>query len=93
MAADNPDGYPHFAVGKVPGVPEEWPRYRKRTLTAALRIDGPFVVDTDEGPLTCRDGWLALDARGFPYPIAADEFDLIYEPVCEGECIHGTWIE
>lgn len=78
VMADNT--YPRFAAGRVPGVPEEWPRYRKRTLTAAVRIVGPFVVDTTEGPLTCQDGWLALDARGFPYPIAADEFDLIYEP-------------
>lgn len=33
------------------------------------------------GPLHCADGWLAIDARGYPYPIAADEQALIYEPV------------
>lgn len=60
--------------------PEHWPSYRKRTLTRAMRIEGPFTVRTDEGELTCEDGWLAIDARGYPYPIAADEFELIYEP-------------
>jgi hypothetical protein len=58
----------------------EWPAYRKRTATRAKRIDGPFTVRTAEGELDCEDGWLAIDARGYPYPIAADEFELIYEP-------------
>lgn len=26
------------------------------------------------------DGYLCFDARGYPYPVAADEFALIYEP-------------
>ncbi|MEM7271947.1 MAG: hypothetical protein AAF547_02600 [Actinomycetota bacterium] len=60
-----------------------WAAFRKRTATWMVRIDGPFVVETDEGPLRCEDGWLALDARGYPYPIAADEHQLIYEPIEE----------
>jgi hypothetical protein len=59
---------------------EQFARYRKRHLTAATRIDGPFTVCTQEGELSCPDGWLAIDSRGWPYPIAADEFDAIYEP-------------
>jgi hypothetical protein len=69
-----------FSVDQLPGVPEQWSLYRKKSLTRAVRIDGPFTVETSEGPLTCQDGYLAMDARGYPYPIAADEFALIYEP-------------
>jgi hypothetical protein len=48
-----------------------------------VRIDGPFVVETSEGTVMCEDGWLAVDARGYPYPIADDEQVLIYEPVAQ----------
>ena len=68
-----------FSVDRLPSDPESWPRYRKTALTRATRIDGPFTVQTSEGPLRCQDGYLATDARGYPYPIAADEFALIYE--------------
>jgi uncharacterized protein YegP (UPF0339 family) len=56
-------------------------QFRKTPLTLAARMDGPFAVQTSEGLLTCQDGWLAIDQRGWPYPIDADEFDLIYERV------------
>lgn len=65
----------------VPGDDWDWKAYRKHATTWALRIDGPFVVETSEGPLRCEDGFLAVDARGYPYPIAADEFVLIYAEV------------
>jgi hypothetical protein len=58
-----------------------WPVYRKKVNTRAIRVAGPFTVETSEWPLNCEDGYLAVDARGYPYPIAADEFELIYEPV------------
>lgn len=58
---------------------EEWGAFRKKVVTRAIRVEGPFVVETSEGPLRCADGYLAIDARGYPYPIAADEFELIYE--------------
>ena len=62
----------------------EWVKlYRKTSLTKAIRIDGTFTVETSEGFLTCRDGYLAMDIRGYPYPIAADEFEMIYEEVEE----------
>lgn len=57
-----------------------WLHFRKTAITDMIRIDGPFTVETSEGPLRCEDGWLAIDARGYPYPIAADEQALIYEP-------------
>lgn len=56
------------------------PQFRKTALTPAIRMAGPFTVETREGTLECSDGWLAIDAGGWPYPIAADEFDRIYEP-------------
>jgi len=71
-----------FAIGKLPpGDPMGWPGYRKVSITHALRIAGPFTVETSEGPLHCEDGFLAVDARGYPYPIAREEFAMIYERV------------
>lgn len=69
-----------FSTSNLPSDPTTWPKYRKTALASALRIEGPFTVETSEGPLTCQDGYLAVDARGYPYPIATDEFELIYEP-------------
>jgi len=70
-----------FSTEKLPVQNEKWKQYRKTSLTKAIKIDGPFMVETSEGPLQCIDGFLAIDARGYPYPIASDEFALIYEEV------------
>lgn len=59
----------------------EWRTFRKIVPTRMIRMEGPFYVETSEGYLYCEDGWLALDARGYPYPLAADEQELIYEEV------------
>jgi hypothetical protein len=53
--------------------------YRKVVLTRAARVQGPFTVETREGLLMCKDGYLAIDAHGWPYPIATSEFHRIYE--------------
>lgn len=58
---------------------KEWPKFRKTSLTHFKRIDGPFTVQTSEGKLHCEDGYVGVDARGYPYPIAKDEFELIYK--------------
>lgn len=71
---------PIFAQADLRSV-ANWPEYRKRVTTHAIKIDGPFYVQTSEGVLRCEDGYLAVDARGYPYPIATDEFALIYEAV------------
>lgn len=68
-----------FGEGNLPE--GDWRQFRKVVPTNMVRIDGPFTVETSEGPLHCTDGWLAVDARGYPYPIAADEQALIYEAV------------
>lgn len=60
-----------------------WLQYRKRVPTRAIKIDGPFTVRTSEGPLHCQDGYLAKDARGYPYPIATAEFALSYDKVSD----------
>lgn len=63
-------------------LPEDgWREFRKHAATRMRRMDGPFSVETAEGSLTCQDGFLAVDARGYPYPLAADEQALIYEAV------------
>jgi hypothetical protein len=38
-------------------------------------------VDTSDS--FTADGWLAIDARGYPYPIAADEQSQIYRAETE----------
>ncbi len=58
-----------------------WNTYQKKVKTIATRIVGPFIVETSEGTLSCADGYLCIDARGYPYPVAKDEFDLIYKIV------------
>ena len=70
---------PRYGTDSLPSDPTTWPEFRKHALTRMVRIDGPFVVDMPEGPAPCDDGWLAIDARGIPYPIAADEHRQIYE--------------
>lgn len=67
-----------FTKGAIPDV-LTFSLYRKKRLTQATRVSGPFEVETTEGTLRCEDGWLALDSKGNPYPISSDEFDAIYE--------------
>lgn len=67
-----------FKKGDVPQT-REWKWYQKKLRTRAIKIDGPFEVETSEGKLTCQSGYLCVDARGYPYPVATDEFTLIYE--------------
>lgn len=69
-----------FRKGELPDT-LSFSLYQKKVKTQAAKIDGPFTVETREGPLTCKDGYLCLDTRGYPYPVAADEFALIYESV------------
>lgn len=57
----------------------EYRRYRKTFAPRAIRIEGTFHCATSEGNIaSCTDGWLAVDSRGFPYPINSAEFDTTY---------------
>lgn len=62
---------------------QDWRMYQKRRPVQAVRILGEFTVQTREGKLTCPDGYLAIDAHGWPYPIARDEFDAIYDEITD----------
>lgn len=43
---------------------------------------GPDILGTATVPMECCMSWyLAIDAHGWPYPIAKDEFEAIYKPV------------
>lgn len=70
---------PVYTTENLPA--EGWREYRKVATTSMRRMSGPFVVETSEGPLRCDDGYLAVDARGYPYPLAATEHECIYVPV------------
>lgn len=70
---------PVFSRDTLPS--EGWQEYQKKVTTKMIKIDGPFVVRTSEGLFRCEDGFLAIDARGYPYAIATDEQALIYEEV------------
>ncbi len=61
------------------GTSGRWRVYRNKTLFLAIRIDGPFEAETCKGKEFCQDGYVVVDAQGWPYPIAAEEFERIYE--------------
>lgn len=67
-----------FDKENLPSDPETWVSYYKKQPTRAIRITGPFAVQTREGTMTCEDGWLAVDSNGDPYPIASDVFRDMY---------------
>ncbi len=66
-----------FTKESVELVPS-WKFYKKQAITKATRINGPFETETREGTSSCLDGYLAVDAAGWPYPIAKEEFEKIY---------------
>lgn len=55
-----------------------WQKYIKVTPTKMMRMSGPFACVTKEGRVECEDGFLAIDAEGFPYPIAKSIHDKTY---------------
>ena len=61
----------------------DWAQYRKKTLTKSRRMPGSFKIKTREGELVCEDGYICIDAHGYPYPVAKEEFEQIYELVDE----------
>lgn len=69
-----------YSTDNLPAI-GEFATYKKKVTTKAVKVDGPFAVHTREGTLTCQDGYLAIDSAGYPYPIAKEEFEAIYEPV------------
>lgn len=73
----------HFSKSNLPDESDpRWTFHQKRVPTRMLRVEGPFSVDTGSGIAAYLDGgWVAVDSRGIPYPIAPEEYELSYEPV------------
>lgn len=45
--------------------------FQKQGQTYMARVTGPFTCTTIDGNVVrCQDGWLALDAEGYLYPVA-----------------------
>lgn len=70
-----------YSSTNLPGSPKAWPEWRKKVTTRAIKIDDRFEVETKEGVLSCPDGYLAVDGAGFPYPIATEDFEAMYESI------------
>lgn len=70
----------HFTRDNI-GFMEQALTFQKRALTKAVRIAGPFTVETKEGTLRCEDGYLTLDIDGNPYPMERDVFERTYMPI------------
>lgn len=68
-----------FSYYNKPASGSIWKRYKKKVITLAIRMEGPFEVKTKEGMITCEDGYLARDEEGWPYPISKTVFDMTYE--------------
>lgn len=55
-------------------------KFRQRPLTSAVRVVGAFSCVTADGEtVTCEDGYLAIDAEGYPFPIPRAVFERDYE--------------
>ncbi len=77
-----PDEADHVLFTKDTIADVGFEHYRKITTTPALRIQGTFHCVTSEGNVaSCTDGWLAIDSRGYPYPVNEYEFALTYRVV------------
>lgn len=60
----------------------EYRKFFKTRITEAIKMSGTFYCVTSEGNIaSCTDGWLAVDSRGYPYPVNSPEFESTYELV------------
>jgi hypothetical protein len=58
----------------------DWPRrIKKPSPVHMLRVEGPFEVETNEGTLSCDDGFVAYDPlSGHVWPVASDYVAMHY---------------
>lgn len=78
-----------FTFESIPLIDRKlWTEHRKKVNTKMIRIDGPFDVETKEGPLHCADGFLAVDVAGWPYPISVADYRDMYVPVDPFATLH-----
>lgn len=63
--------------------------FTKSSRIIAIRIDGPFEVETEHGRVGCQDGWLVTnhpddgDLTGDVWPISAERMAATYAPAVE----------
>lgn len=68
---------PIYTKDSLPAGP--FAEYAKVRTTRAIKVTGTFHCLTSEGNIaSCKDGWLAVDSRGYPYPINSAEFEVTY---------------
>lgn len=74
-----------YSPDQLPIPASQMALHRKTTLTPMFGpIDGPCVVETQEGDYELPSGWrgmLAVNENGFPYPIALESYHETYVPV------------
>lgn len=71
-------GRPSEFEGYIGGV------FRKKSRVIAIRIVGPFEVETEHGVVTCHDGWLATnhpddDSGSDVWPISDERLRRTYD--------------
>lgn len=69
---------PTFTRDTIPDATANWGEFVKQGTTKLLRMNGSFAVETQEGAMTCEDGFLAVDPEGYPYPIKASVVEASY---------------
>lgn len=76
--------HPVWEHGELPQFGWKW--FRPARAQRMAPIGGPCTVVTAGGPIRLRKGWrgwLALDSRGYPYPIATPDHQRDYTPAGE----------
>lgn len=74
-----------FSKETLQGFNEDMQDYQVRVIVKAIRIEGSFLVETQSGDIiSCHDGYLAVDAEGYPYPINAETTEI--HRLGEGKC-------
>ncbi len=79
----------HWVDGKE-FKPQDVQLYHKKTLTRAVRMTEPFIVDTLEGEMEGKPGdMLMIGINGKMYPCDADIFEKTYT-LAEGHSVTQT---
>jgi len=75
---------PIFTQDDGPSIKDNGVEMRKKHTVFLQRVDGPFSVSTVEGPLSCKDGFIAYDPiTGHVWPVDSTYVSIHYEAVQE----------
>jgi len=71
----------HFTEGFINTLIEskKFTPYRHKKRARAMRVEGPFDVETRDGLKHCEDGYLLLDEDGWPTAMDLEDFRKTYE--------------